>query len=140
MKMLGSMNGWKLLALGGIAVIVAGCKAEEPDIDDLYTPTAHYERHPIVVTKSGAHAKECGAWPEDMTQTSQNTPYENFGCSQQSNIAAMVANPQDLVKPRATAPSDPMRRSKVFDSYRAGTEVSSADEQKQKIKISDVVQ
>jgi pilus assembly protein CpaD len=141
MKMLGSNWGlWKLLALGGIAVIVAGCKSDALDMDDYYTPTAHYERHPIIVTASGAHAHECGSWPEDMTRTEQNTPYENFGCSQQNNIAAMVANPQDLIRPRASAPSDAMRRSKVFDKYREGTEISSAQEQQQKVKISDVVQ
>ncbi len=141
MKMLGFKSGWwKLLVLGGVAVIVAGCKTDEPDMDDYYTPTAHYERHPIIVTKSGAHAKECGTWPEDMTKTEQNTAYENFGCSQQNNIAAMVANPQDLVRPRPIAPADAMRRSKTFDNYRAGSEISSAEETKQKVKISDVVQ
>lgn len=141
MNMLRSRSGWlKVLALGGIAVVAAGCKSDGPDIDDFYEPTTHYERHPIIVTKSGAHAKRCGDWPEDMSKTSQNEPYENFGCSQQNNIAAMAANPQDLVRPRPTAPADAMRRSKVFDNYREGTEISSAQEQQQKVKISDVVQ
>jgi len=141
MKMLGSNGGWwKLVMLGAVAVIVAGCKSDALDMDDYYTPTAHYERHPIIVTRSGAHAEECGNWPEDMTRTAQNTTYENFGCSQQNNIAAMVADPRDLIRPRPTAPADAMRRSKVFDKYREGTEVSSAPEQQQKVKISDVVQ
>ena len=139
--MLRSYGGWwRLLALGGIAVIVAGCKSDALDMDDYYTPTAHYERHPIIVTRSGAHAEECGNWPEDMTKTAQNTTYENFGCSQQNNLAAMVADPRDLIRPRPTAPSDAMRRSKAFDKYREGTEISSAQEQQQKVKISDVVQ
>jgi hypothetical protein len=142
MKMLWSNWGWsKLLALGGIAVVVAGCQSDTLDMDGYYAPpTAHYERHPIIVTRSGAHAKECGTWPEDMTETAQNAAYENFGCSQQNNIAAMVADPRDLVRPRRSAPSDAMRRSKVFDNYREGTEISSAEETKQKVKISDVVQ
>jgi pilus assembly protein CpaD len=141
MKMLVSNWGWwKLLTLGAVAVIITGCKSDELDMDDYYTPTAHYERHPIIVTRSGAHPEECGNWPEDMTKTAQNTSYENFGCSQQNNIAAMVADPRDLVRPRPTAPADAMRRSKVFDNYRAGTEISSAQETQQKVKISDVAQ
>jgi len=139
--MLGSNWRWsKLLVLGGVAVIIAGCKSDALDTDDYYTPTAFYERHPIIVTRSGAHVNDCRSWPQDMTQTAQNTPYANLGCSTQNNIAAMVADPRDLIRPRPTAPADAMRRSKVFDNYRAGTEISSAQEQQQKVKISDVVQ
>jgi pilus assembly protein CpaD len=138
MTMVGSKAGWlQLLALAGTALALAGCKSTEPDID-LYEPTAHYERHPIIVTKSGAHAEACGSWPKDVTQTSQNDQYENFGCAQQSNIAALVANPQDLVRPRAQSPSDPMRRSKIFDNYRQGESTAAQQEQQQKVQISTV--
>jgi pilus assembly protein CpaD len=141
MNMSGSKAVWlKVLALGAVAVVIAGCKMDGAEIDDYYTPTAHYERHPIIVTKSGAHAKQCGDWPEDMSKTSQNDTYANLGCSQQNNIAAMVANPQDLVRPRPTTPSDPMRRIKVFDKYRNGEAVASAEEKGQDVKISDAVQ
>ncbi|WP_368904698.1 CpaD family pilus assembly lipoprotein [Taklimakanibacter lacteus] len=125
------------LALGAVTVLIAGCKLDGAEIDDYYAPTAHYERHPIIVTKTGAHAKRCGTWPEDLTETADNEPYANFGCSQQNNIAAMVANPEDLVRPRATAPADAMRRVKVFDNYRSGEAVASAEEKNQDVKISD---
>lgn len=139
MTMVGSRNSWlKVLAIAGLALGVAGCKSTEPDIDDFYEPTAHYERHPIIVTKSGAHAKDCGSWPEDLSRTSQNDQYENFGCAQQNNIAAMVANPRDLTKPRAQSPSDPMRRSKIFDNYREGEATAAQQEEQQKVKISTV--
>lgn len=143
MDMLISGNGWlKVLALAGVALLAAACKTDGPTLDDLYQPTAmHYERHPIIVTKSGAHVKECGEWPKDLSRTSQNDQYENFGCAQQANIAAMVANPQDLIRPRAQTPSDPMRRSKVIDDYRNGAATSAAtEEQQQKAKISDIAQ
>lgn len=139
MNMLVSGGVWlKAAALVGIALLAVGCKKDGPTLDDLYQPTTHYERHPIIVTKSGAHAKACGAWPKDLTRTAQNDQYENFGCFQQNNIAAMVANPQDLVRPRAQTPSDPMRRSKVIDQYRNGETTSAAQEDQQKVKISDV--
>jgi type IV pilus biogenesis protein CpaD/CtpE len=139
MTMAGPKFVWlKLFALAGIALGIAGCKSTEPDIDDFYVPTAHYERHPIIVTKSGAHAKDCGSWPEDLSRTSQNDQYENLGCAHQNNIAAMVANPRDLVRPRAQSPSDPMRRSKIFDNYREGEATAAQQEEQQKVKISDV--
>ncbi len=136
-------NGWvKLLALAGVALLVAACKSDGPTLDDLYQPAAMpYERHPILVTKEGAQVQECGQWPKDLARTSQNDQYENFGCAQQTNIAAMVANPQDLIRPRAQTPSDPMRRNTVIDDYRSGDATSSAQEEQQaKAKISDIVQ
>ena len=139
MTMLGpKIDGLKLLALVAIALIAAGCKSTEPDIDDFYTPTTHYERHPIVVTKSGAHVNECGEWPEDLGETKQNDNYENFGCAQQNNIAAMVAYPRDLVRPRTESPSDPMRRSKIFDNYREGEATAAQREEQQQVKISNI--
>ncbi len=128
----------KLLALAATALIIAGCKMDGAELDDYYEPTAHYERHPIIVTKSGVYAKQCGEWTEDLTKTSQNDAYPNFGCSQQNNIAAMVADPRDLARPHSTSPADPTRRIVIFDKYRNGEAVSSAVEQKQQVKISDV--
>ena len=49
--------------------------------------------------RSVAVTKECGDWSADLTNTSSNEPYPNFGCSIQNNIAALVANPDDFVVP-----------------------------------------
>jgi pilus assembly protein CpaD len=64
-------------------------------------------RLPVQLTyvRSVAVTKECGDWSEDMSNTSRNEPYANFGCSTQNNIAAMVVNPDDFVAPRATTPA-----------------------------------
>lgn len=132
-------TGWlKIMALGGLALGAAACSGTEPDIGDTYTPVAHYERHPIIVTKSGAHAKDCGDWPEDLTHTAENDQYANFGCAQQNNIAAMVANPNDLVRPRKQGPADAARRSNVIDKYRQGEAMAATPEEKQKVEISNV--
>jgi pilus assembly protein CpaD len=139
MTILGSKFDWlRFLALAGLALSIAGCSSTEPDRDDFYEPTAHYERHPIIVTKSGAYAKDCGNWPKDLTETARNEQYENFGCAQQNNLAAMVANPQDLERPRKQGPADATRRSNVIDKYRQGEATAAAQEEKQKVKISDV--
>lgn len=47
--------------------------------------------------------RACGNWPEDLAlSTAQNTSYENLGCAVQTNIAAMVDNPDTLNKPVPT--------------------------------------
>jgi type IV pilus biogenesis protein CpaD/CtpE len=139
MKTYVPMTGWlRLIALGAIALGAAACSNMDPFGDDVYQPTAHYERHPIIVTKTGVYAKDCGHWTEDMTDTSENTEYENLGCSQQNNIAAMVADKDDLWRPRKQTPSDAARRSKTFDKYREGQATAAAAEAKQKVTISDV--
>jgi pilus assembly protein CpaD len=140
MNRLGLESGHvKVLALGALAVLLGACSIDGPEVDDYYEPTAHYERHPIIVTKSRAYAKRCGEWPDDMTENERNEAYANFGCAQQSNIAAMVADPEDLLRPRRMTRADAMRRSVVFDKYRQGSEISSATESKQQVQISDAV-
>ena len=51
-----------------------------------------------------AVTKECGDWSDNLASTYSNQPYRNFGCANQQNIAAMVANPEDFEQPRAMSP------------------------------------
>ncbi|KPF44506.1 CpaD family pilus assembly protein [Rhizobium sp. G187] len=68
----------------------------------------------------------CGEWPEDLqNNTYSNRNYHNFGCATQSNLAAQIANPMDLVTPRDAAPIDAARRSTVIGLYRSGEDTSS---------------
>jgi pilus assembly protein CpaD len=63
----------------------------------------------------------CGQWPEDLADRPfDNQNYYNFGCAQQNNLAAQVANPTDLVSPRAQTPIDAEQRGKVINDYRTG--------------------
>jgi pilus assembly protein CpaD len=71
--------------------------------------------------KMKATAGECGAWPKNIGGgIGENTEYENFGCASQSNLAAIVDNPSDLLTPRASTPSDQNRRAVVIEKYRKG--------------------
>jgi len=64
----------------------------------------------------------CGNWPEDLSNnTMANKNWENFGCASQSNLAAQIANPMDLVTPRGMSPIDAERRSNVIGLYRDGS-------------------
>ena len=74
-----------------------------------------------------AEIPKCGSW-ENITATRDNKPYENFGCAVAANIAAQVANPEDLLGPRASTPADAGRRDTVFGKYRKGESTASAKE------------
>ncbi|CUX26942.1 MULTISPECIES: CpaD family pilus assembly protein [Agrobacterium] len=65
---------------------------------------------------------QCGQWPEDLSDnTFANKNWYNFGCASQSNLAAQIANPMDLVGPRGMSPIDAERRAVVIDTYRGKT-------------------
>jgi pilus assembly protein CpaD len=67
-----------------------------------------------------AEAPECGHWPTNLAHDPRNLPYPNFGCAQQHNLAAQVANPADLLGPRTVMPADAERRAVVIERYRQG--------------------
>jgi pilus assembly protein CpaD len=74
-----------------------------------------------------AHAEPCvGDWSTDWSDGASNQPPPNFGCAVQKNIAAMVADPRDLVEPRTMDASDATRRSTVMGHYEKG-EITQAD-------------
>ena len=67
-----------------------------------------------------AHTQACGDWSEDEAYTIENHTSANFGCSVQQNIAAMVADPRDLLGPGAMGPVSTNRRAVVMDHYEKG--------------------
>lgn len=76
---------------------------------------------PIRLSFNAVTAKThaCGNWPEDLAKnTVDNRNYENFGCASQSNLAAQVANPMDLIGPREMSPIDSVRRGQAIKDYR----------------------
>jgi pilus assembly protein CpaD len=92
-----------------------------------------------------AETGPCGLWPDDIGPTTSplhtaNKPHWNHGCANQRNIAAQVADPADLVQPRAEAPAFTARRNTVLDKYRKGEPTATAYPDSNKGKISDVGQ
>jgi pilus assembly protein CpaD len=65
-----------------------------------------------------AQTNKCGRWPADIAQTPDNKHYANFGCSYQNNLAAQIANPNDLLGPRKPSEIDAENRGNVIDDYR----------------------
>lgn len=90
-----------------------------------YRPAASLASIKLNYAKLTAHAGPCGQWPHDLgvsvdSDHNLNRPYWNFGCATQRNLAAMVANPTDLVQPRGETPAYTPRRTVVLDKYRTG--------------------
>jgi pilus assembly protein CpaD len=85
-----------------------------------------------------AKGPTCGAW-ENIAATRNNEAYDNFGCAVTANMVAQVANPEDLLGPRATTPADAGRRDTVLGKYRAGTSSASAREEQAAGAVSKAV-
>lgn len=97
----------------------------------------------INYSKLVARAGPCGLWPHDLGPSAditynENRPYWNLGCASQRNLAAMVANPVDLVQPRGETPAYAGRRSVALDKWRQGSSPSGTYDGYDKAKISEV--
>jgi len=95
---------------------------------------------PVMVAfkRSFATTRECGDWSQDLARTGYNESYPNFGCTQQNNIAALVANPEDFNHPRAETPSDSIRRMQVITDYRKPAPTSTPADKQAQVQISKV--
>lgn len=74
-------------------------------------------------------AAQCGNWPHDLgsgdyVSGASNLPYWNLGCAYQSNFAAQIADPVDLVRGRQDNPPDTQKRIQSFEKLRQGTDPS----------------
>jgi pilus assembly protein CpaD len=83
---------------------------------------------PVRLTFTGVKAKvahRCGDWPSDLASGSslrgwENETYWNFGCSNQSVLAAQVADPRDLAGQQGEQPTDTAFRVRAITSVRGG--------------------
>ncbi|MDN5926859.1 MAG: CpaD family pilus assembly lipoprotein [Hyphomicrobiales bacterium] len=85
-----------------------------------YRVNAPDSQPPIRVSYSKvvASAGPCGRWPDDLMKNADNKHYADFGCSYQRNLAAQVANPNDLIGPRKMGDTDAENRNNVINVYR----------------------
>lgn len=99
----------------------------------------------VTFPRMAAETGPCGLWPEDIGPTYDpvywsNRPHYNHGCATQRNLAAQVANPADLVQPRAETPALASRRATVTEKYRKGEATATQYPDANKGKISDLGQ
>ncbi|MBI1868799.1 MAG: CpaD family pilus assembly protein [Methylocystis sp.] len=83
---------------------------------------------PLRLSFKGLKAKvadRCGEWPGDLASASSvegwdNASYWNFGCANQTTLAAQIADPRDLAAPRASTDSDIEMRMRAIGNVREG--------------------
>ncbi len=80
----------------------------------------------VVVTRSSARVPGCPDWSTHSATDFHNTTTSNYGCASNANLAAMVANPTDLVHGQTTTGNDPLAASRAINAYRAATPTGAA--------------
>jgi pilus assembly protein CpaD len=126
-----------IFAASGIPMESVAVRSYTPDNPENF-PTVRLKYSKIV-----AEAGPCGLWPQDLGPSpdpfyNENRNYWNLGCSNQRNLAAMVANPADLVQPRSEGPAWNSRRTTVLEKYRQGQSPETIYPNKDQGKSSDV--
>ena len=85
-----------------------------------------------------ASTAPCGDWSENLAYTLDNKTSANLGCAVQHNIAAMVADPRDLMGPGQMGAADAARRATVITNYEKGAPTAATKNSDQTTAISEV--
>lgn len=73
----------------------------------------------IVVTRSHAQVPGCPDWSDQFSVTLENKTTDDFGCAVNTNLAAMVADPEHLLHgAEGTGETVVMSSTKAIESYR----------------------
>jgi pilus assembly protein CpaD len=73
----------------------------------------------VIVSRSAAYVPGCPDWRESQNIGARVTTSTNFGCAMNSNLASMIANPEDLVLGQAgVSGGDAATASKAIKQYR----------------------
>ncbi|HKX88550.1 MAG TPA: CpaD family pilus assembly protein [Sphingopyxis sp.] len=72
----------------------------------------------IVVTRASASVPGCPNWDSKSSINPANATSSNYGCATNSNLAAMVADPNDLIKGASNTGSDPTAATRAIQTYR----------------------
>lgn len=117
-------SGHHMLSAVRSALAAAGVRA--PLQVTHYQSDPHQGAAPVRLSFLKLQAKvasECGLWPSDLAgakdlDTWQNRPHHNLGCAYQTMLAAQVADPIDLIRPRTEGPVDTVKRTKDIEALR----------------------
>ena len=73
----------------------------------------------VIITRTMASVPGCPDWSHTAESNGGNATNPNFGCAINSNLAAMVANPEDLIEgQKGTGETVVTTSTKAIESYR----------------------
>ena len=72
----------------------------------------------VVISRTRADVPGCPNWDSKSATDFTSGTSSNYGCASNANLAAMVADPQDLVKGSKATGTDPLQAGKAIDVYR----------------------
>lgn len=75
----------------------------------------------VVVTRSSASVPSCPDWSTTHENNYRAGNHSNHGCATNSNLAAMVADPEDLVRGRDSKRTDRNSGKAAVNAYKAKT-------------------
>jgi len=93
---------------------------------------AHYTRYV-------AFSDDCTNRWSNLVSTYDNAVSAHFACATTRNMAAMVADPRDFLRPAPDTPADNGRRAVVLDKYRLGQVTTSAKDDQANGTVSQAV-
>lgn len=106
-------------ARGQIAAIAGQYGMMVSDGAPVTTGAVQFGSVRVIVSRRRASVPYCPNWSLPSQPNFDNRNMSNFGCSVNSNIAAMVANPEDLVHGREAGTTDVNTASKAVLLYRS---------------------
>jgi pilus assembly protein CpaD len=134
----GGEDAFRAASLIEEALASIGVQPEQVQLTDY---DAGARPHPPIVvgfTRYEAKGPECGRKWTNFTHSSDNRVNENFGCANTANIAALIADPADLIAPRQSDPADAARRFTVLSKYRRGEITSTPKDEQASGVVSNV--
>lgn len=75
----------------------------------------------VVVTRSQASVPSCPDWSTTHENNYNGGNHSNYGCASNSNLAAMIADPEDLVRGRESVRLDRNSGKAAINSYKTKT-------------------
>lgn len=118
----GGGNGHEMIAL-----IVARYGLRLTDTAPITEGSADLRGIRVIVSRSSASVPQCPNWDRGSQPELEGSTMSNFGCATNANLAAMVANPADLVQGAQGTGSDPRTITRAIKTYRDAVPTGKGD-------------
>lgn len=81
----------------------------------------------VIITRASASVPGCPNWDSKSSINMTNATSSNYGCASNSNLAAMVADPNDLIKGARNDRHDPSAATRAIKTYREKPQTGAGD-------------